>query len=77
MSVGLGLDLVFCAFCLGMAFCVFWFSLDCFVLVSFAFVVLALVSSVLHQEIGFCSSFLPAYVLFLLRKITLYLKYIS
>ena len=30
----------------------FWFSLDYFVLVLFAFVVLGLVSSVLHQEIG-------------------------
>jgi len=39
--------------CLGLAFCVFfWCSLDYFVLV-FAFVVLGfLVSSVLHQEIG-------------------------
>jgi len=36
--------------CLG---CVlFWFSLDYFVLVFFAFVVLYLVSSVLRQEIG-------------------------
>jgi len=30
----------------------FWFSLNCFILVLFAFVVLGLVSSVLHQEIG-------------------------
>ena len=30
----------------------FWFSLDYFVLVLFAFVVLGLVSSVLRQEIG-------------------------
>ena len=38
---------------LGLAFCVyFWFSLDYFVLVLFAFVVLDLVSSVLWQEIG-------------------------
>jgi len=37
MSIGLGL---------GLAFCVFWFSLDYFVLVLFAFVVLHLVSSV-------------------------------
>jgi len=51
MSAGLGLGLVFCI-CLGLAFCVFWFSLDYFVLVLFAFVVLGLVSSVLCQEIG-------------------------
>jgi len=39
--------------CLGLAFCVFfWFSVDYFVLVLFAFVVLALVSSVLRQDIG-------------------------
>jgi len=51
MSVGLGLVFVhllrfsiLCAF--------FWFSLDCFVLVLFAFVVSGLVSSVLCQEIG-------------------------
>jgi len=30
----------------------FWLTLDCFVLVLFAFVVLSLVSSVLRQEIG-------------------------
>ena len=54
-------DKLFCAFglvflciCLGLAFCVFLcFSLDYFVLVLFAFVVLGLVSSVLRQlEIG-------------------------
>ena len=33
-------------------FVFFWFSLDYFVLVLFAFVVLRLVSSVLCQEIG-------------------------
>jgi len=38
--------------CLGLAFSVFWFSLDYFVLVLFAFVVLRLVSSILRQEIG-------------------------
>jgi len=39
--------------CLGLAVCVFFcFSLDYFVLVLFAFVVLDLVSSVLRQEIG-------------------------
>ena len=32
--------------------CVFWLSLDYFVLLLFAFVVLGLVSSVLRQEIG-------------------------
>ena len=38
---------------LGLAFCVFfWFSLDYFVLVWFAFVVLGSVSSLLRQEIG-------------------------
>jgi len=43
----LGLVLVLCI-CLGLTFCVFfWFSLDCFVLVLFAFVVLGLVYSVL------------------------------
>jgi len=48
MSVGLGLVFVhlfrFCVF--------FWFSLDYFVLLLFAFIVLGLVSSVLRQEIG-------------------------
>jgi len=48
MSVGLGLVFVhlfrFCVF--------FWFSLDYFVLVLFAFIVLGFVSSVLCQEIG-------------------------
>jgi len=39
--------------CLGLAFFVFfWFSLDYFVLVLFAFVVLDLVSLVLYQELG-------------------------
>ena len=47
ISVGLGFVRLFrfsilCVF--------FWFSLDYFVLVLFAFVVLGLVSSVLHQE---------------------------
>ena len=38
---------------IGLGFCVFfWFSLDYFVLVLFAFVVLGLVSSVPHKEIG-------------------------
>ena len=32
--------------------CVFWFTLDYFVLVLFALVVLGLVSSVLCQEVG-------------------------
>ena len=32
--------------------CVFWFSLDYFVLALFSFVVLGLVCSVLRQEIG-------------------------
>ena len=68
MTVGLGLDLVFCAFCLGMAFCVFWFSLDCFVLVSLAFVVLASVSSVLRQEIGFYSSFFACLRIIFVKK---------
>ena len=53
MSVGLGLGLVFMCLCLGLACCVFFcFSLDYFVLLLFAFVVLGLVSSVLSQEIG-------------------------
>jgi len=42
----------FLCVCLGLAFCVFWFNLDYFVLVLFALVVLGLVSSVLYQEIG-------------------------
>ena len=46
MSVGLGLVVVH-LFRLGILF--FWFSLDYFVLVLFAFVVLALVSLVLCQ----------------------------
>jgi len=51
-SVQLRFKLSFCA-CLCLAFCVFFgFSLDYFVLVSFAFIVLDLVSSVLCQEIG-------------------------
>ena len=51
MSVGLGLGLVFV--CLGLPYCVFFcFSLDYFVPLLFALVVLDLVSSVLHQEIG-------------------------
>ena len=32
--------------------CAFWFSLNYFVLLLFVFVVLGLVSSILHQEIG-------------------------
>jgi len=52
MSVGLGLGLAF-MHCLSITFCVFfWFSLDCFVLVSFVFVVLDFVCSALCPEIG-------------------------
>jgi len=52
MSVGLCLGLVFvCLFRLNIL-CVFWFSLDYFVLALFAFVVLGLVSLLLCQEIG-------------------------
>jgi len=47
MSVGL----VFAGLFRFSILCVFWFSLDYFVLVLFAFVVLGLVSSVLRQEI--------------------------
>jgi len=36
MSVGLDLGLSLCVVCLGLGFCVFWFSLDYFILVSFA-----------------------------------------
>jgi len=50
MSVGLGL--VFMHLLRFSILCVFWFSLHCFVLVLFAFVVLDLVSSVLCQKIG-------------------------
>jgi len=44
----------FCALVyIGLAVCVFfWFSLDYFVLVLFAFIMLGLVSSVIRQEIG-------------------------
>jgi len=39
--------------CLGLSYCAFlWFSLDNFVLMFFAFIVLVLVSSVPCQEIG-------------------------
>jgi len=51
MSVGLGLGLVFCGLFRFSILCVFWFSLDYFVLVLFAFVVLGLVSTVLRQEV--------------------------
>jgi len=50
MSVGLGLVFV-CLFRFSIL-CVFWFRLDYFVLMLFAFVVFGLVSSRLHQEIG-------------------------
>jgi len=49
MSVGLGLVFVH-LFRFSILF--FWFSLDYFVLVLFAFIVLGLVYSVLCQEIG-------------------------
>ena len=49
-SVGLDLGLVLCI--LFSILCVFWFSLDYFVIVLLAFVVLGLFSSVLRQEIG-------------------------
>ena len=53
MSVGLGLRLVFVHLFKFRISCVFfWLTLDCFVLVLLAFVVLSLVSSVLRQEIG-------------------------
>jgi len=52
MTAGLGLGLVFVRLFRFSILCVFWFSLDYFVLVSFAFVTLGLVSSVLRQEIG-------------------------
>jgi len=52
MSVDLGLGLVFVRLFRFSILCVFWFSLDYFVLVSFAFVALGLDSSVLPQDIG-------------------------
>jgi len=53
MSVSLGLGVVFvCLFRFSILCVFFWFSLDCFVLVLFGFVVLALVSSLLCQKIG-------------------------
>ena len=52
MSVGLGVGLVFVRLFRLSILCVFWFSLDYFVLVLFAFVVLGLVSRVLRQETG-------------------------
>jgi len=48
----LGLDLVFVCLLKFSVLCFYVFSLDCFIPVLFAFVVLGLVSSVLHQEIG-------------------------
>jgi len=51
MSVGVSLGLVFVHVFRFSILCVFWFSLDLFVRL-FAFVALALVSSVLCQEIG-------------------------
>jgi len=52
LTDGLGLSLIFMHLFRFSILCVFWFSLDYFVLVLFAFVVLDLVSSVLRQEIG-------------------------
>jgi len=52
MSVGLGLGLVACLFRFSILRVFFRFSLDYFVLVLFALVLLGLVSSVLCQEIG-------------------------
>jgi len=52
MSVGLGLGLVACLFRFSILRVFFRFSLDYFVLVLFALVLLGLVSSVLRQEIG-------------------------
>jgi len=52
LGVGFTFRFSFCV-CLGLAFCMFFcFSLDYFVLVLFAFVVLGLVASVLSQGIG-------------------------
>jgi len=53
MSVGLGLSLVFVCLFRFSILCVFWLSLDYFVLVLFAFVVLVIYSSVLCQESTF------------------------
>jgi len=52
MSFGLDFGLVFVHLFMFDNLCIFWCSLDCFVLVLFAFVVLGFVSSVLCQEIG-------------------------
>jgi len=52
MSVGLGLGLVFVRLFTFSILCFFWFSLDYFVLVLAAFVVLGSVSPVLCHKIG-------------------------
>jgi len=52
MSVGFRFRFSFVCFRFSIL-CVFCFSLDYFVLMLFAFVVLGLVSSVLRQEIGY------------------------
>ena len=52
MSVDLGLGLVFVRLFRFSILCVFLFSLNNFVLVLFAFIVMDLVSSILLQEIG-------------------------
>ena len=52
LSVGLRLRLVFVGFFGFNILCLFCFSLDCFVLMLFAFVVFDLVPSVLRREIG-------------------------
>jgi len=52
LTLSVGLGLVFVHLFKFNILCVFWFSLDCFVLLLFAFVVFDLVSSVLCQEIG-------------------------
>jgi len=52
MSVGLGLGLVFMHLFRFSILCVFWFSLDYFILLLFFFVVLGFISSVICQEIG-------------------------
>jgi len=53
VNVGLGLSLAFVHLFRFSILCVFWFSLNYYVLALFAFVVLGLVSSLLRQEISY------------------------
>jgi len=52
LIISVGLGLVFVYLFRFIILCVFWSSLDYFVLLLFVFVVLGLVFSVVYQEIG-------------------------